>query len=966
MIDTLLHENPHILILAPSDTYAEHLAQHNNILFLPAWEHPPYSRQAWQPSRKQLRIKALHALQHPCQLVTTYAALAQATMPATLFRDLLLEIKQGIRLHPDILENVLRARGYRQAPAVQEFGSFARSVEQIDVFSAYGPYRISFFDDEVESIRSFCPHTQRSLQEMNDVLIITPAREVLYGPKHRSAFKDRCDTLGISRPLRDEILHAVEKSMYPLPHAESEFLAGLIYEPSCAWQYTSPCPLIILDGGDDLQARIQHEQTFSPMHTLWMPFESFYVDTNKRSGKNYPTEKLPDLPQHGAQHHIAAAPSLGFLRPGDYVVHKDAGIGLFQGIEHIAVHGSSLSDFFTIEYAEKTKLYVPLFRANALSVYQGGAPKLSTLGSSSFQEAKSRAKEALETIAIKLIAMYQARMEAKSDIHLVMGPDEEALFKIFVRTFPYHMTQDQARATEEVLQDLTSGRMMDRLICGDVGTGKTEVAMRAACWCALAGKQVIVLAPTSILAAQHVATFRARFQDLPITIGMLTRKTQDLEALKQSWQTGKIDILIATHRVLSSMLVSKDLGLCIIDEEHKFGVEQKQKILALRHGVHVLTLTATPIPRTLHMALARMRDMSLMTTYPQDRLPITTSVMPFDPTLVRDAIRQEFARDGQVFYLHNRIKQMKKAEQELQKLVPEAKIACLHGRLSEDEQEKVLESFLNGTTNLLLCSSIIESGIDIPRANTLIVDRADTFGLAQLYQMRGRVGRSNVPARAYFLTESGLSQWQALSDSKNAAKRLEALERASSLGQGMGAGFALASADLDIRGAGSLFGADQSGHTDALGMTLYTEMLESAMQGTPRIEPDMILPFPAFLPSNYVPAPEHRLDIYGRLARTQNIDAIIDEVQDRFGRLPENAINLFETMKIRNLLADAGIPKLSMGALKMTLTLPSGNHALWKKVSSQCTGITSDGKCTFTHNAMRLQELYAFLYKLIV
>ena len=598
--------------------------------------------------------------------------------------------------------------------------------------------------------------------------------------------------------------------------------------------------------------------------------------------------------------------SLAELKPDDYVVHVDHGVGAYRGLRHMQVAGTE-GDYLHLEYQGGDRLYLPVDRINLVQRYvsgDGAAPTLDKLGGTSWERTKARTRESILAMAHELLRVYAAR-EAHA------RPPYEAddpLYREFAARFPFEETPDQQRAIDEVLADLERPKPMDRLVCGDVGFGKTEVAMRAAMVTVLAGRQVAFLVPTTVLAQQHLETLRARFRGYPVTIESLSRFRSPAENRETVARlaAGQVDVVVGTHRLLQKDVVFKRLGLLVVDEEHRFGVKDKERIRRLRATVDLLTLTATPIPRTLNMALSGIRDLSVIETPPVDRLAIRTYVTRRDDAVIRDAVQRELARGGQVFFVHNRVETIDRVARHLAELVPEAKIAVTHGRMGEATLEKTMLGFMHGETNLLVTSAIIESGLDIPNANTIIIDRADTFGLAQLYQLRGRIGRSHHRAYAYLLIPGEHLI------TPDAQKRLRVLQELDDLG----GGFRLAAHDLEIRGAGNLLGKQQSGHITAVGLELYTTMMEQAvreLRGEPaeaEVEPEVQLGIPAFIPESYVPDVSQRLMIYKRLAGVRgmpDVEAIADELADRYGPVPPIVDTLLRVMELRRWLKDLRI-----------------------------------------------------------
>ena len=614
---------------------------------------------------------------------------------------------------------------------------------------------------------------------------------------------------------------------------------------------------------------------------------------------------------------------LSELKIGDPVVHINHGIGRYHGLISMDL-GEGETEFLHLEYAKETKLYVPVSQLHVISRYSGAAPDdapLHALGSGQWEKAKRKAAEQIRDTAAELLNLYARRALRKGHAFEYSAHDYEA----FADSFGFEETPDQAAAIHSVIQDMTSGKPMDRLICGDVGFGKTEVALRAAFVAVMGGKQVAILAPTTLLAEQHAQTFADRFADWPVRIAELSRFRTGKEvtlALK-GMAEGTIDIVIGTHKLLSSDVKFTRLGLVIIDEEHRFGVRQKEALKALRAEVDVLTLTATPIPRTLGMALEGLRDFSIIATAPQKRLAIKTFVRSESDSVIREACLRELKRGGQVYFLHNEVETIQNRKVRLQELIPEARIAIAHGQMHERDLEKVMRDFVAQRFNILLCTTIIETGIDVPTANTIVMHRADRFGLAQLHQLRGRVGRSHHQAYAYLLVHDVQSL------TRQADRRLEAIQQMEELGSG----FYLAMHDLEIRGAGEVLGENQSGEMTEIGFQLYSDMLMAAVRSLKNgKEPDLAAPLstmteinlhvPALLPSDFCGDVHERLSIYKRLANSATHDAIDDmqeEMIDRFGKLPDAVKALVETHRLRVSAKTVGIIKIDAHAESATL-----------------------------------------------
>ena len=617
------------------------------------------------------------------------------------------------------------------------------------------------------------------------------------------------------------------------------------------------------------------------------------------------------------------------LNPGAPVVHEEYGVGRYIGLMPMDVGGQP-GEFLVLEYQDGDRIYVPVHALHLVSRYTGADPEsapLHKLGTDQWARARRRAAEQIRDVAAELLDLY-ARRKAQRGLALRV---DEADYQAFASAFPFDETEDQAQAIRQVLADLGSERPMDRIVCGDVGFGKTEVAMRAAFVAAHAGRQVAVLAPTTLLVQQHLTNFRDRFADWPVRIEALSRfgTSKETQAVLAGLEQGTVDVVIATHRLLHAHARFKDLGLLIIDEEHRFGVRDKQRLQALRANVHVLTLTATPIPRTLNMALGGLRDLSLITTAPAERLAIKTFLIEWHAPTLREAALRELRRGGQVYFVHNEVRTIGKIAAEVQSLVPEASVRIGHGQMRERELEQLMVDFYHRRFSVLVCTTIIESGIDVPTANTIIINRADHMGLAQLHQLRGRVGRSHHRAYAYLIAPPR----QALP--RDAAKRLEAIESMEELG----AGFVLATHDLEIRGAGELLGEQQSGQMTEVGLSLYLDMLEHAVQALksgrePALDQPLAaateveLRLPAFLPEVYVGDVHVRLSLYKRIAAADSDTALDDltaELHDRFGPLPPAAQNLLRIAKLKLKARALGVRRLDLG--------PQGGSVLFEERS---------------------------------
>ena len=600
------------------------------------------------------------------------------------------------------------------------------------------------------------------------------------------------------------------------------------------------------------------------------------------------------------------------------MVHLDHGVGRYGGLVTLDTGGLK-AEYLLINYANESKLYVPVSSLHLISRYVGGSDEtapLHKLGNESWAKTRQKAAEKIRDVAAELLDVY-AQREVKKGFEFKYDREE---FQQFAATFPFEETHDQAMAINAVISDMCQPKAMDRLVCGDVGFGKTEVAMRAAFLAVMNHKQVAVLVPTTLLAQQHYENFKDRFANLPVNVEVLSRfKTpKEQKQILENLAEGKVDILIGTHKLIQSDVKFSDLGLLIIDEEHRFGVGQKEKIKQLRANIDILTLTATPIPRTLNMAMNGIRDLSIIATPPARRVSIKTFVRQKDDLIIREAILREILRGGQVYYLHNDVASIENTAEKLTALVPEARVVIGHGQMRERELERVMSDFYHQRYNVLVCSTIIETGIDVPTANTIIIERADNFGLAQLHQLRGRVGRSHHQAYAYLLTPPPKLM------TKDAKRRLEALESLDNLG----AGFILATHDLEIRGAGELLGNEQSGQIESIGFSLYMELLDAAVKALkegrePSLEEithqqaEIELRIPALLPDDYLGDVNMRLSFYKRIAAAeskQELDELKVELIDRFGLLPEATKNLLQIAEMRLMVKPLKVLKIDAGA----------------------------------------------------
>jgi transcription-repair coupling factor (superfamily II helicase) len=790
------------------------------------------------------------------------------------------------KLSNEITANFEAAKGERLTVSIE---SLVLSAEEMSAeLAAKNPIRIERLDVELSTDEQGRQRIETQTQdELRRKLVSSRSHERALAPladRCHAWLQDRwrvviaCSTLSIAERIRSLL-------------SEYDLDGQVATDPRPVWHWSMPGRLEfrVVDQGDGFVWPAQRLAVITDE-------EIFGVHERKRNRASWREgQRLDGIAQ---------------LAPGDFLVHADHGIGIYRGLMELTASGTS-SELLAIEYLGGDKLFLPVDRLNRVQRYgsaDGVKPRIDKLGGETWEKTKGKVKASLRNMAGELLALHAARELAPG---FRFSP-RDTQFEEFEATFAFEETPDQMSAINDVLEDMNSAKPMDRLVCGDVGYGKTEVAIRAALRAALDGKQVAILTPTTVLCQQHFETFTERFKDQPIQVAMLSRfcSPKDSRATLEGLATGRVDVVIATHRILQKNVQWHDLGLLVIDEEQRFGVAHKESIKKIKKTVDVLTLTATPIPRTLQMAFTGIRDLSVIETPPVDRLAIRTQVCRFDEGLIREAILREVRRGGQCFFLHNRVRTIDAMEEMLSRLIPEVSIIVAHGQMKERLLEDRIHAFLRRESDVLLCTTIIESGIDMPNVNTILVNRADALGLAQLYQLRGRVGRSSRRAYAYLLVPTQLG-----SLSGEAQKRLEAIQDLSELG----AGFRLANLDLEIRGAGDLLGSEQSGNLRSVGYETYMEMLEetihelSGQAHEEWIDPEIKLPVVGRLPDNYVEDVSQRLVLYKRLssARDENEVALIrDELLDRFGRLPAEAENLIEVIRLKIAARRLGIVRI--------------------------------------------------------
>ena len=900
------------------------------------------------------RARALDVLEAGGLVCASAAALAEP-MPPEGARPGPVRIAPAEEISLEQLSESLALAGYERVERADERGQFAVRGGLVDVFPTTGrePLRIEFWGDEIEQIRAFSPFTQRALHPVAAATIYPAAERRL--DLVEVELVDDDEPIPVPTDLvppipagpdivweADEV-RAVweEEGLDPVPFERASRLDQLPGGQPFSFEAQRPALVArgLAEAENELNAFVRaglrvvvafphlgealrqqnllrraEARLLEDGEDLPRDAELLFAVTPARRGfvwRDLGLALLPDTqvfrkrPPRERRTGGRALQSFADLRTGDYVVHEDHGIGKLLGFETKEVAGVT-RDYLFLGFRGDDRLYVPHEQLGKVSRYIGAdntVPALSKLGGKAWENLKNRARASVRELAGELLALYAQRQQAPGVPYDLRHEWLERL----EAEFPYRETPDQLAAIEAVKEDLEAPRPMDRLVCGDVGFGKTEVAIRAAFAVAVNGKQTLMLAPTTILAEQHWHTFRSRYRDFPVRVEMVSRfrPAKEVKQVLADFQEGKVDVLIGTHRILSRDVIPKELGLVILDEEQRFGVAQKELLRSQRLEVDVLTLSATPIPRTLHMSLSGLRDISIIETPPEGRRPIRTTVGEFDEELVKLALEREIEREGQAFYLHNRVESIEEAAEKLQQLAPSLRFLVAHGQMRERELEEKMHAFLRGDADVLVSTTIIESGLDIPQANTLIVERADQLGLSQLYQIRGRVGRSDVTAHAY-LFYPDMSEL-----TPEARARLATLADHTELG----AGFAIAMRDLEIRGAGNLLGDEQSGHVAALGFELYVELLAEAvaeLSGERRIAARPVrvdARVDAYVPAEYIASEALKIDLHRRLALVEDEDELRElqaATEDRFGPLPEPVENLFLIQEAKLKLARAG------------------------------------------------------------
>ena len=1081
------------------------------VLNFPDWETLPYDH--FSPHQDIISQRLLTLTQLPYVksgiLLVPITTLIQRLPPLSYIQSTGLMICCGEKRRIDEMREGLQKAGYHCVSQVLTRGEFAVRGSLLDIFpmGSDTPYRIDFFDDEVDSIREFDPDTQRSTEKIEKIDLL-PAREFPLSEASIALFRQQWRESFIGNPLHCPLYEAVSRAYAP---AGIEYYLPLFFSQTQLLLDYLPSTALIVEINDIQQSaqhfwqeineryeQLRHDverpllapaQLYVALDELFATLKQFpriVLQQAPLGGEadryNFPVKAFPDISiDHKLEQplaklqfflqeflaneearvlfcvesagrrevllellknlliqprrcetwaeflhasdpiHITVAPleeGFYFLQPpyalitesqlfgqqiiqrqrkvksidgqaivrnltelslGSPVVHIDHGIGRYRGLQHIKVDKQE-SEFLILEYANDARLYVPIASLDLISRYSGGESEhapLHRLGSDQWDKAKRKAAEQMHDVAADLLDVY-ARREAQKGFSFDQ-PDES--YRAFSAQFPFTETLDQEKAIQQVIHDMTSAKPMDRLICGDVGFGKTEVAMRAAFLAIQANKQVIILVPTTLLAQQHYQNFADRFAEWPVQIEMISRfrSAAEQKIIQERLKLGAIDILIGTHKLLNKELKFPRLGLLIIDEEHRFGVQQKERLKSLRSDVDILSLTATPIPRTLHMAFSGLRELSIIATPPARRLSIKTFVQDRNTSLMREAILRELLRGGQVYFLHNKVQTIEKTARELEVLVPEARIQIAHGQLRERELERIMADFYHQRFNVLVCTTIIETGIDIPSANTIIIDRADKFGLAQLHQLRGRVGRSHHQAYAYLMTPPKNVM------TADAVKRLDALSALEDLG----AGFTLATHDLEIRGAGELLGEQQSGNMHSIGFSLYMELLEQTVKSLksgklPTIAEigvdrgsEIDLHISALIPEPYLPDVHTRLVLYKRIANAKSKEQLENlqvEMIDRFGLLPEPIKNLFQITELKLLAQPLGIKKITAGPQGGLIEFTEKPHinpaAIIQLIQKNPSQYKLDGPSRLrfiaeqTNAELRFQNIFALLNKL--
>ena len=897
-----------------------------NVLLFPKKEITTYQVEAQSKDLLYERINTLNKIyrnEAQILILPIEAILQPIISKQTLYKNIL-KFETSKSYNVEEIKEQLVKLGYTRCDLIEGRGQFSIRGDIIDIaISETEGARIELWGDEVDSIRIFNISSQRSIDNLQSVEIYPSTEEIREAKGNIFEYLDSNWTLFLDEANRiklrtESILNDNQFVVKDLMEKEKNVpdILKNMYNYNDVEKWISSYKKIYLEKQDAISEK--NNVFIFKYNDLKEIDEIFKQQINEENKKGYlkPRRRMSKEFREGETVVFAD------LKIGDYIVHKTSGIGQFIGVNTIKADGV-IKDYIKIRYKDDDILYIPTDALDSIRKYVGGedvAPKLNRLGSKEWAKTKAKVKSNLQEIAKNLIELYAKREKSKGYAFSKDTPWQ----KQFEDDFPFQETDDQLRCIEEVKKDMEMQKPMDRLLCGDVGYGKTEVALRAAFKACMDSKQVAYLAPTTILASQQYETFKERMRGYPIKVEVLNRfKTaKEQKEIIKKLKLGEIDIIIGTHRLLSKDVEFKDLGLLVIDEEHRFGVKHKEKIKEYKTNVDVLTMTATPIPRTLHMSIVGVRDMSVIYEPPQDRKPVQTYVLEYDKEVIREAITREIERGGQVYYLYNNVEGIEKKAMEIQEMVPEAKVVFAHGKMSGEEIENIMKDYIWGSSNVMVCTTILESGIDIPNANTIIVENADRLGLAQLYQIRGRVGRSDREAYAYITYKRDKLL------SEVADKRLRAIKDFTEFGSG----FKIAMRDLEIRGAGSILGEIQHGHMGDVGYDMYCKLLDEVvkeMQGIkveeePEIQIDLNIS--SFIPDEYIQSSSQKIEIYQDIAlckTEQDIENVIDEITDRYGNMPKEVESLLEITRIKQLAKKANITKIVQRNNKIIYTFDS-------------------------------------------
>ncbi|AEH50795.1 transcription-repair coupling factor [Pseudothermotoga thermarum DSM 5069] len=888
-----------ILIVVPTEYDAQKLADHFGFDYFPSHDVFPFENVDVSFFVRSARIKTLWKILffQKAKVVSTLHAITRKTLSPEVLRKHCFQITIGQELKEIDFEKLLYLMGYERTFLVRSGGEYAIRGDILDFFGPLQniPVRVEFFGRKVESIRIFDPATQRSIDSIKEVTIL-PVREYISENHDLDTIpgKAMSNSTILDYAKFEVVFVNYKKCQEEYVKREKEIREILTDQQMEEYQLYSQVPLSQI-----------LEKISNPIFVE--------ADLDKLKTVKIQTSAVSQIPVVDEEE----------LVEGDYVVHVDYGIGIFEGVRRISnVFGTK--EYLCIKYEDST-VYVPVERLDRVQKYIGdkGKVKIDKIRLSTWNKRLEKVKKDVREKIQELVELYFKRQQV-TGLSLKGDPDLETEF---AKTFPYVETEDQMKAIEEVLEDLASDKPADRLICGDAGFGKTEVALRAAFRCVVSGKQVAVLAPTTVLARQHYETFKSRMEKFSVSVKLLDRTISQKERKQILFdlKSGKIDVIVGTHSLLSDKVKFFDLGLVIIDEEQNFGVEQKEKFKKMRLNVNIISMSATPIPRTLHMALSGMKDLSVLNTPPQGRLPVITYVGKYNDLLVRSAVLREVNRGGQVIYVHNRVNDLERIFRHLQELIPEVKMVMAHGQMSSSKLSKAVRMFYEHEVDMIVCTSIIENGVDVPTANTLIVDDSYRYGIAQLYQLRGRVGRSDKRGFAYFLYD--------VEPSPSAKYRLKALEAF----KGAGSGLQLAMLDMQMRGIGSIFGFEQHGNINSVGLSLYLEILnreikqalslqtyEPVLEEENRIDVEIEgIPGELVIPESYVANPMERMRLYRKLAACRDlkeIEEVRNELLDRFGKIPQQVNLLLDLFKIRILSHKVGLKKISYDGETLKIT----------------------------------------------